>query len=96
MVMGIANSYQDAVRSATTGMSRWLALTYALNTAEIAMVLGSSMRYDIAEIVGSQIHVAASGPATTAATARLLPSCAAGFNGWQEANDDQQVTSLNV
>ncbi len=59
MVMGVANSFEDALRSATTGISRFLASTYKLNTAEIAMVLGSSMRYDIAEIVDPQVHVVA-------------------------------------
>ena len=59
MVMGIGNSLEDALRSATTGMSQWLATTYQLNAAEIAMVLGSSMRYDIAEVVDPQVHVVA-------------------------------------
>jgi len=57
--MGIGNSLEDALRSATTGMSQWLATTYKLNAAEIAMVLGSSMRYDIAEVVDPQVHVVA-------------------------------------
>ncbi len=59
MVSGIENSLEDALRSATTGMSKWLAHTYNLNSAEIAMVLGSSMRYDIAEIVDPHVHVVA-------------------------------------
>src|SRR6516225_6320460 len=59
MVMGIGNSLEHALRSATTGMSQWLATTYKLNAAEIAMVLGSSMRYDIAEVVDPQVHVVA-------------------------------------
>jgi acetamidase/formamidase len=59
MVMGIANSLEDALRSATTGISKWLAHTYNLNSAEIAMVLGSSMRYDIAEVVDPKVHVVA-------------------------------------
>ena len=59
MVMGIDNSLEEALRSATTGMSRWLASEYKLNPAEIAMVLGSSMRYDIAEVVDPQVHVVA-------------------------------------
>ncbi len=59
MVMGIANSLEDALRGATTGMSRWLASAYKLNPAEVAMVLGSSMRYDIAEVVDPRVHVVA-------------------------------------
>jgi amidase len=56
MVMGPGTSLEDSIQKATTGMSKWLALAYGLNTAEIAMVLGSSMRYDIAR---SRDHVVA-------------------------------------
>ncbi len=59
MVMGIGNSLDDALRSATTGISRWLESEYKLNYAEVAMVLGSSMRYEIAEVVDPQVHVVA-------------------------------------
>jgi len=59
MVMGIAGSLDDALRSATTGMARWLQDEYKLNSAEAAMVLGSSMRYDIAEVVDPQVHIVA-------------------------------------
>ena len=59
MIMGIGNSLGEAVQSATTGMSRWLEKKYGLNVAEIAMIFGSSMRYDIAEIVDPQVHVVA-------------------------------------
>ncbi|MDP8979204.1 MAG: acetamidase/formamidase family protein [Acidobacteriota bacterium] len=59
MVMGIAGSLDDALRSATTGMARWLQEEYKLNSAETAMVLGSSMRYDIAEVVDPQVHIVA-------------------------------------
>ncbi|MGI8741919.1 MAG: acetamidase/formamidase family protein [Bryobacteraceae bacterium] len=59
MVSGIAGSLNDALQMATTGMSRWLEQEYKLTTGEIAMVLGSSMRYDIAEIVDPQVHVVA-------------------------------------
>lgn len=57
MVMGIGGSLSEALQQATTGLSRWLTATYELNSAEIAMVLGSSMEYDIAEIVDPHIHV---------------------------------------
>jgi acetamidase/formamidase len=59
MVSGIAGSLDDALRMATTGLSRWLEQEYKLNAGEIAMVLGSSMRYDIAEVVDPQVHVVA-------------------------------------
>ncbi len=59
MVSGIAGSLTDALQSATTGMARWLEDEYKLNPGEIAMVLGSSMRYEIAEVVDPQVHVVA-------------------------------------
>jgi acetamidase/formamidase len=59
MISGIGGSLSDALQLATSGMVRWLKDTYALSPGEIAMVLGSSMRYDIAEIVDPQIHVVA-------------------------------------
>ncbi|HXW15651.1 MAG TPA: acetamidase/formamidase family protein, partial [Terriglobia bacterium] len=59
MVMGIGNSLENALQSATTGLSKWLDHDYKLDSAEIAMVLGSSMRYDIAEVVDPRVHVVA-------------------------------------
>jgi amidase len=59
MVSGIAGSLNDALQMATTGLSRWLEQEYKLTTGEVAMVLGSSMRYDIAEVVDPQVHVVA-------------------------------------
>ena len=59
MASGIANSLPDAVVQATTNLARWLADDYQLNANEIAIVLGTSIRYDIAELVDPQIHVVA-------------------------------------
>jgi len=59
MAMGIAGSLNDALKGATTGLSRWLARDYGLNPAEIAAVLGTSMRYDIAEVVDPYVNVVA-------------------------------------
>jgi acetamidase/formamidase len=59
MVMGIGNSTDEAMRRATTGMSRWLADNYHLSPADIAAVLGTAMQYQIAEVVDSEIDVVA-------------------------------------
>ncbi|HWG69279.1 MAG TPA: acetamidase/formamidase family protein [Steroidobacteraceae bacterium] len=59
MISGIGGSLSDALQLATSGMVRWLKETYGLSSGDIAMVLGSSMRYDITEIVDPQIHVVA-------------------------------------
>jgi acetamidase/formamidase len=59
MAMGIAGSLTDAFQTATTEMSRWLARDYGLNPAEISAVLGTSIRYDIAEVVDPLVNVVA-------------------------------------
>jgi acetamidase/formamidase len=59
MAMGIAGSLPDALRQATTSLARWLEHDYHLTPNESAIVLGSSMRYDIAEIVDPQVNVVA-------------------------------------
>ena len=59
MVMGIAGSLTESLQRATTGLTRWLEKRYQLNSAEIAMLLGTSIDYDIAEIVDPHIHVVA-------------------------------------
>jgi len=59
MAMGIAGSLPDALRDATTNLARWLERDYHLTPNETALVLGSSMRYDVAEIVDPQVNVVA-------------------------------------
>jgi amidase len=59
MAMGIANSLPEALRQATTQLARWLERDYHLTPNESAIVLGSSIRYDIAEIVDPQVNIVA-------------------------------------
>jgi amidase len=59
MVAGTGVSLDAAMRSATTGMSRWLASTYNLSPHDIAAVLGTAMKYEIAEVVDSEYDVVA-------------------------------------
>lgn len=59
MAMGIAGSLPDAFQAGTTELSKWLAKEYGLNPSEVAMVLGSSIRYDIAEVVDPYVNVVA-------------------------------------
>jgi amidase len=62
MASGIAGSLDDALRAATTNLARWLEATYGLNAAEVSSVLGTSIVYDIAEVVDPQPHVVAKVP----------------------------------
>lgn len=59
MVTGIENGLDASLQRATTGMSQWLKKRYALSDSEIALLLGSSIEYDIAEIVDPRPHVVA-------------------------------------
>jgi len=62
MAVGIGNSLEDALQAATTNMAQWLERDYKLNSAEVAMVLGMSMGYDIAEIVDPRVNLVAKVP----------------------------------
>ncbi len=59
MTLGIANSLPEAVQSATTELARWLERDYQLEPNETAIVLGTSMQYNIAELVDPLVHVVA-------------------------------------
>jgi amidase len=59
MVMGTGVTVDAAMKNATTGMSRWLAATYHLTPQDIAAVLGTTMKYEIAEVVDSEYDVVA-------------------------------------
>lgn len=62
MASGIAGSIDEAFRGATTNLVRWLEKTYDLNEAEVSSVLGTSMVYDVAEVVDPYVHVVAKVP----------------------------------
>jgi acetamidase/formamidase len=59
MASGIAGSLQEALQQATTELARWLERDYKLSANESNIVLGTSIRYDIAEVVDPQVHIVA-------------------------------------
>ncbi len=59
MVSGIGNSLGEALQSATSGMVRWLRDRYKLDMTDVAKVMGTSIQYDVAEIVDPRPHVVA-------------------------------------
>ena len=59
MTIGISGDLNFALQLATSEMARWLESEYQLNANEVAMVLGTSMRYDIADLVGHQVAIVA-------------------------------------
>ena len=59
MASGIANSLPEALQIATTELARWLERDYQLNANESGIVLGTSVKYDIAEVVDPLVHIVA-------------------------------------
>ena len=59
MASGIANALPEALQQATTNLARWLEEDYKLTANETAVVLGTSIRFDIAEVVDSFVHIVA-------------------------------------
>jgi acetamidase/formamidase len=59
MVLGQAGSLDDALRQATDGMVRWLQQDYKLSLSECAQVLGTAVRYSVANLAGRSVGVAA-------------------------------------
>lgn len=59
MALGIANSLPEALQHATTDLARWLQRDYQLDPNEAAIVVGTSMQYNIAEVVDPLVHVVA-------------------------------------
>ena len=62
MALGIANSLQEALQSATTELANWLQRDYHLSPNEAAIVLGTAMQYNVAEVVDPLVHVVAKIP----------------------------------
>jgi amidase len=74
MVFGIGGSLQEALQLATTGLGQWIEGDYKLYSAELAVVLGTSIRYDIAELVDPHINVVAKIKKSVLATLDIVSS----------------------
>ncbi|NRD44738.1 acetamidase/formamidase family protein [Corallococcus exiguus] len=59
MALGQGGSLDDALRSATQGLTQWLEQDYGLTLSESAQVLGSSVQYVVANLAGRSVGVAA-------------------------------------
>lgn len=59
MVSGIGGDVTEALRRATSGLSGWLKANYGLDDSEVAVILGSSVEYEVAEVVSARSHVLA-------------------------------------
>ena len=64
MSVGVAGSVPDAIQIATSQLATWLKTDYKLNDSEVAVVLGTILKYDIAELVDPHFSVVAKVPKT--------------------------------
>lgn len=67
MAIGIGGSLDQALQRSTSALARWLEDEYKLNSTEAAIVLGFAIRYDIADLVGTQVSIVAKIPKTALA-----------------------------
>jgi acetamidase/formamidase len=59
MALGVHGSLVAAMQRATAELSRWLETDFKLDPSEIAAILGTAMEYQITDLVGMQMGVAA-------------------------------------
>ncbi len=59
MSIGVHGSLTEALQKATSDLARWLSADYGLSSTEVALVLGTSIQYDVADLVGNQVSVVA-------------------------------------
>lgn len=55
--IGISGSLDNATRTATSDMARWLERRNKLNSSEVAMVMGFAIQYEIADLVPPYLTV---------------------------------------
>lgn len=60
--IGIGGSLDQALQQATSGLVRWLERDYRLTPSESAMLLGFALKYDVVDLVGTQVSIAAKLP----------------------------------
>lgn len=59
MVLGQAGTLDEALKVASTGMIQWLRDDYGLTLSQAAQVLGTAIRYNVANLAGRNVGVAA-------------------------------------
>ena len=68
--VGIGGSLDQALQMATSGIMRWLERDYKLGASEASVVMGFAVKYDVADLVGTQVSIAAKLPKSALAKLR--------------------------
>lgn len=71
--IGIGGSLDQALQQATSGIVRWLERDFKLTPSEAAMLLGFAVKYDVVDLVGTQVSIAAKLPKSTLAKLTKSP-----------------------
>jgi amidase len=71
MSIGVAGSLDEAMRSATTDMARWLERDFAITANDAAILLGFAAKYDIPDLVPPYVGVSLRVPKSALATLPL-------------------------
>jgi amidase len=71
--IGIGGALDQALQQATSGMVRWLERDYKLTPNEAAMLLGFGVKYDVVDLVGTQVSIAAKLPKSLLGKLTKLP-----------------------
>jgi acetamidase/formamidase len=66
-MIGIGGSLDQALQRSTTAMARMLEREYKLTSNEAAILMGFALKYDIADLVGTQVSIVAKMPKLTLA-----------------------------
>ena len=66
--IGIGGSLDQALQQATSGLVRWLERDFKLTPSEAAILLGFALKYDVVDLVGTQVSIAAKVPKAALAT----------------------------
>lgn len=67
MSIGVAGSVEEALQAATAQLADWLKADYHLNDNEIALVMGTALKYDVAQLVDPHFDVIAKLPKSAVA-----------------------------
>lgn len=57
--LGVGGNLDQAMQMATSGILRWLQRDYKLTASEASVVMGFALKYDVADLVGTQVSIAA-------------------------------------
>lgn len=68
IAFGVSGSVPDSIQDSTSQLATWLKKDYKLSDSEVAILLASTLKYDVTELVDSKYNVAAKVPRTILAT----------------------------